>query len=212
MNQQLFVGVRNTGLSLFALAVLAACQASSVPVSNLNDGSGGADGRADSGIWGQVGNADYHYNGDMRYIDADGGAHKLEVVSKESDLSYWRITGVKPELGIYDCASAEAPTLAVVLNREGQPRLSSEGGGSCELRVTRANELMLAGNFVAELIDSDGRSYSVRNGEFVFEMAHVIPDLDHDGLSDADDNCPFTANPDQADDDDNDIGNACQDA
>ena len=35
------------------------------------------------------------------------------------------------------------------------------------------------------------------------------PDADSDGIADADDNCPDTANTDQADDDDNGIGNVC---
>lgn len=36
------------------------------------------------------------------------------------------------------------------------------------------------------------------------------PDTDHDGFCDADDNCPNTYNPDQADTDEDGVGNACE--
>jgi len=36
-----------------------------------------------------------------------------------------------------------------------------------------------------------------------------LPDADQDGLWDEDDNCPFLENPDQADDDDDGVGDAC---
>lgn len=41
-------------------------------------------------------------------------------------------------------------------------------------------------------------------------VAIVVPDTDGDGVPDADDNCPQTANPDQADTDNDGTGDACE--
>lgn len=56
----------------------------------------------------------------------------------------------------------------------------------------------------------DGSTVQTVSGNFTLDCTKVSVDGDGDGAEDAADNCPVTANPDQADDDGDGIGNACE--
>lgn len=195
-------------LGAMILVSVSACEGGRAPVpgevSGRTDGLPGT-----SGIAGLVDHAAYAFNGDMRYTAAADGRRTLHVVSLDSDHSHWSIQSLSPAPGRYRCGESG---LAVRLQREGMPLLSTDAGGACELTVTTASLDRLQGHFDAMLIDPDGRRHPVEEGQFHIELVHAIPDLDEDGLSDADDNCPFAVNPDQADADGNDVGDACEPA
>jgi len=155
-------------------------------------------------ISGYVDNVFYGYNGDMRYTAAGSGARNLNVVSKASDKSYWEINSLTPTVGSYSCS---AGNLKLTLQRDNDAPLRSE---SCNLTVTEASDRSLSGYFSATLLGVGGRAQTLTNGKFTIELAEAILDRDNDGLSDADDNCPFDVNQDQADQDGNNIGDACE--
>lgn len=56
----------------------------------------------------------------------------------------------------------------------------------------------------------EGTTVQTVTGNFVLDCSHVTIDGDGDGVEDGMDNCPTTANPDQADDNHNGIGNVCE--
>lgn len=158
-----------------------------------------------SGIFGSVAGSPHDYTGDIRYTTGNDGARDLMVVSRVSDQTHWQIAGVRPEIGIYACDE----TLQLRLQREGQAVLSTAGAGDCLLEVSKVNLDHLNGRFTGHLVDGSGSAFVIEDGVFQIALASAIPDLDEDGLSDADDNCPFAANPDQADNNGNGRGNAC---
>lgn len=158
-----------------------------------------------SGIFGSVAGSPLHYTGDIRYTAGNDGAKDLMVVSRVSDQTHWQIAGIRSEIGIYACDE----TLQLRLQREGQAVLSTAGAGDCILEVSKANLDHLNGRFTGRLVDGSGSVFVIEDGVFQITLASAIPDLDDDGLSDADDNCPFAANPDQADNNGNGRGNAC---
>lgn len=189
------------------LSTLAAC-----------GGGGGSGGGESSGIQensnssnqeqarisGYVNNVYHGYSGDIRYTAAGAGGRNLNVVSKVSDDSYWEISSLTPKLGTYSCS---AGSLKVTLQRGNESPLRSE---SCKLTVTEANDRSVNGYFSATLLGVGGQAQTLTNGKFNIVLAEAILDLDNDGLSDADDNCPFDVNQDQADQNGNNIGDACE--
>lgn len=56
----------------------------------------------------------------------------------------------------------------------------------------------------------EGDTVQTVSGNFALDCSQAMGDGDGDGVDDAQDNCPVTANPDQADDDRDGIGNACE--
>jgi hypothetical protein len=157
------------------------------------------------GISGDVANVNHHYNGDMRYTAAGTEMRRnLKVVSRDSDDSYWEIRSLTPQTGSYSCNDGE---LELILQRDGETPLRSE---NCELTVSQANDEYIKGYFQANLIGFGKQAGNPAEGVFNIELARVIPDLDRDGLSDADDNCPFDSNIDQSDQNGNAIGDVCE--
>ncbi len=160
----------------------------------------------DGGIGALVNGVPYRFSGDMRVVSADAGRKSLNVVSLSSDQSHWDVLAVTPEPGRYLC---EEQGLRLQLMREGMPLLSSAGGGQCELTISVSNLERIRGQFSGQLLDAQGRTHRIEEGLIDIMLASAIPDLDEDGWSDADDNCPFIANADQADADGNLRGDAC---
>ena len=199
-------------LSLSAALSVSACQGGRVDdassadapaglahITRSDDGEGAISGVVDSGL--------YRFDGDKRYTVAAVDRRSLEVVSLASDASYWRIHSLQPNIGNYSCGDAG---LNIELQRDGMPLLSTRNGGECQLTVSQAGVHALRGHFAGRLVDDAGHMHALEDGEFDIAFAEVIPDLDGDGLSDADDNCPFDANPDQADANGDLIGDACE--
>ncbi len=157
------------------------------------------------GIQATVNDQTHAYRGDMRLTVA-GNARNLQVVSQSADTDSWAIQGLTPQTGEYRCDDG---SLRITLARAGQPTLSTASGGSCVLTVSQADARRIAGTFSGVLAAAGGPGQVLNDGRFQFELVHVIPDTDADGIADADDNCPFDANPDQADSNGNGVGNAC---
>lgn len=188
-------------------------------LSGCNGGRDGATGGVDfrdqellpaadrGGIQGRVNGALYAFDGDMRLTVASANTRNLQALNRGSDAEHWAINQLPLRTGEYPCGSNG---LELSLQRVGQDTLSTAGpAGQCQVVVTRVNSRFLEGYFAAELAASSGARTRVEEGRFRFELAHVIPDSDADGLSDADDNCPFDANPGQEDGNNNGAGTAC---
>lgn len=195
-------------LGLAAAGSLVACQGGR----DVESAVGGLDHgyRSEQGVGGisaWVDGGRYQFNGDKRYTVAAGETRSLKVVSLDSDDSHWALQNLSPRAGRYRCAE---DGLQIEFELAGQMSLSSRQGGDCQIDVSEAGYRYLRGRFAGSLTDASGRRYAIEKGEFDIELAAAIPDLDGDGLSDADDNCPFDANPDQADADGNLIGDACE--
>lgn len=158
------------------------------------------------GIQADLAEGTHAYRGDMRVTIAGDNVRDLHVVNQASDEDAWAISAIPAELGEYRC---DAGGLTITLMRGGQPTLDSLQGGSCALTVTQANLRRIEGHFSGVLTGPNGNAHAMDNGVFRFELAHAIPDSDADGYSDADDNCVFNANPDQADGNGNGVGTAC---
>lgn len=190
---------------LTASALIVACGDSN------NDPNSGAtsSGRStsESRMVGTVDGANYNYNGDVRYTAA-GSKRSIQVEDLNDGDASWRITSIESAAGSYPCDGADAPTVEL---HNGETVSTTKNGGACNITVSHADDRHLEGHFTATLVNADsGAMRSVSSGAFHVVFAEVIPDSDEDGLSDADDNCPFNANPDQADDDANAVGNACE--
>ena len=159
------------------------------------------------GIQGQLDGALYAFHGDMRLTVSSTDKRKLHVLNLANDAEHWAINELPNRPGEYQCGQGG---LHLSLQRAGQSLFSSAGpAGQCQVVVTRANSRSLEGYFSGVLAAASGASARVDEGRFRFELAHVIPDSDADGLSDADDNCPFDANPGQEDGNNNGAGTAC---
>lgn len=159
------------------------------------------------GVTGTVNGVTYQYTGDLRYTSQDN-KRSITVESLEDGTDSWSINLLTPEEGTYSCG---AESVAVVLTREGTTLDSSTDQGGCSITITSADSMGLAGYFTATLVDASGATqHSVTDGEFKVVFEDAIMDIDHDGFSDADDNCPFDANPDQLDDNMNRVGNICE--
>lgn len=159
------------------------------------------------GMRATVESANTHFAGDM-HVTSAGSARNLKIVSRNDDDSYWELHGLPQQSGTYRCGASEDSQLGIVLQQMGMPLLSSSNGGNCEIRVEQTYTA-IRGSFRALMRDTNGRGYVAEGGAFNIELAAAIPDLDADGVSDADDNCPFLRNPDQADANENLMGDAC---
>ncbi len=157
------------------------------------------------GITAAVNDETHAYRGDMR-VTVTGSTRNLHVVSQVTDADSWAIGGLTAQTGEYRCGDGK---LQITLVRAGQPTLSTATGGSCVLSVTQADDRRIAGTFDGVLAAAGEAGQRLNNGEFRFELAHVIPDTDADGVADADDNCPFNANSDQGDANGNGLGTSC---
>nr|MBV6631075.1 hypothetical protein [Oceanococcus sp. HetDA_MAG_MS8] len=159
------------------------------------------------GIQGRVNGALYAFDGDMRLTVATADTRNLQALNRGNDAEHWAINQLPLRTGEYPCGSND---LQLSLQRVGQDHLSTAGpAGQCQVVVTRANSRFLEGYFAAEFAANNGARTRVEEGRFRFELAHVIPDSDADGLSDADDNCPFDVNPAEEDGNNNGAGTAC---
>lgn len=109
----------------------------------------------------------------------------------------------------------DGPTAAIGANIPGQVYMFGRGVGgawSQSAKVTASTggfgtavsvdgETLLAGGF------TDSARLTRAGAAFVFQLPPV--DADHDGILDADDNCPYVANPEQTDSDADGYGDAC---
>lgn len=207
MNRRIFPGALATIAGLSVL-LLIGCEGGRLDETTLADSRAAGllpvnDGR---GIQADLSGVTHAYRGDMRVTVAGNDTRNLHVVSQVSDQDAWVINALTIDTGEYTCGD---DGLQISLIRAGQPTLSSEQGGACELAVTQANYRQIEGRFSGVLTEPDGTAHAVDNGIFRFALALAIPDSDSDGHSDADDNCLFTANPDQADGNGNGVGTAC---
>lgn len=192
--------------SLLTLSVMIVACGGSNNSPNSGATSGGPSTSA-SRMGGTVDGTNYNYNGDVRYNAAGGSKRSIQVEDLNDGDASWRITSIDPAVGSYPCDGADAPTIEL---HNDETVSTTENGGACSITVSHTDDHHLKGHFSATLVNADsGAKRSVSSGAFHIVFAEVIPDSDEDGLSDADDNCPFTANPDQADDDANGVGNAC---
>ncbi len=110
-----------------------------------------------------------------------GGAAKFRVLASDDEIEHPSDAGVT-ELGEFDATAASGAT---------EGRAAIDTGGKDHLAVFYRDE---AGNWglVSEV-----------------EIAAPGGDSDGDGVPDTDDNCPSIPNPDQADTDEDGIGDAC---
>lgn len=196
-------------LGLLLACGLAACQGGR-GMEAMSSGEVDSQGRAnpgDYGVRGTVAGQAHAYTGDKRLTVAQGELRNLEVLSVDSDDQAWRILGFNPRPGSYRCGETG---LHLELQLGHGEVLSTRQGGECELRLSESSHRVMRGQFSGRLADASGRMQQVSNGEVDIVLAAVIPDLDGDGLSDADDNCPFDPNPDQADSNGDMRGDACE--
>lgn len=201
---------RNLILRPLAFAILgstlAACGSS---------GSSGADNN-NSGAGVTVGNEKKDFSGDIKYVSTND-RFSLELENIKDHTESWTLAYIKPEVGTYPCDNNAGGTPgedspAMILKSSGQLAGSSAFGGDCVIKVTQADSLGFSGVFSGTIVESgspDAARYNVNDGGFEVLFANVIPDADKDGLSDADDNCPFDSNTDQADQNSDGIGDVC---
>lgn len=159
------------------------------------------------GISGNVNGVAYQYIGDLHYT-SHGDKRSIKVENLEDGAETWSINLLTPEAGTYRC---EAESVTIVLAQGISTLDSNSDQGDCSITITSADSIGIEGHFTATLVDvADSTQHSVTDGAFSVVFEDAILDLDHDGHSDSDDNCPFDANPDQLDDDMNRVGNICE--
>lgn len=96
----------------------------------------------------------------------------------------------------------------------GEPELVAfEGRNKCEIfrtcgRAVQVGYCSLEGGHV--LYQQNGLDIADYAWKFLSQFSLPLPDADADGINDEDDNCPNTANPDQADANGNCVGDACE--
>lgn len=146
------------------------------------------------------------FDGDMRLTSAGDSKRNLQVLNRRNDDAFWAIHALPNRRGVFQCGDNQ---LQLTLQPTAETAWMS---GSCEVTVSQASDVGMEGTFEGVLVGTDGSSHRVQGGHFRFSFAHVIPDSDNDGLSDADDNCPFAPNNDQADSNRDGVGDACDSA
>ena len=137
------------------------------------------------------------------------------TTQKEDLAEYARITGV--EWGVIDTGlnrpsgiALEGDTLFVSENGNGQITaytLSEDGKMGTVIDTVQTSAVFIMGLEIGP----DGHLYYVDNGRDQVIRMDPYFDIDADGVMDDDDNCPFTANPLQADYDGDSFGDACDD-
>lgn len=192
--------IKPLSVGIFTLA-LAACGGGGGENKN-GSGSGNQQGGATNknhGITGDVNGTTYNYNGDTRYTNAGDQKRSINGENIDNGNESWSLFFVPEKVGSYSCGEEN---LTLALTRENNP---SGTATSCTVQVTQADETGLFGTFTATLNNGN----NVTNGAFKIIFEDAIGDADEDGLSDAEDNCAFMNNPDQADSDTNGIGDVC---
>lgn len=184
--------IKPLSVGVFALAV-AACGG--------GGGDNGLSGAKDKshGIAGDANGTTYNYNGDTRSTFAGSQKRNLNAENINNGNESWSVLFVPEKIGSYNCGQ---DSLTLALTRDSSPKGTAT---SCTVNVTRADESGIFGTFTATLDDGS----DITNGTFSIIVEDAIGDADEDGLSDADDNCAFVANADQADSNSNGTGDAC---
>lgn len=152
-----------------------------------------------TGISGSANGTLYEHTGDTRYTAFGDEQRSVHAEDLQDHLASWGLFGFKPAVGHYPCSGNGSGLVALTSNGQ----LYSDD--QCSITVTEASGNQLVGHFSANLTGLG----AVNNGRFHIVLDEAIGDLDLDGVSDADDNCPYTSNPDQTDEDNNRQGNAC---
>ncbi len=164
----------------------------------------------DRGITGTVDGVVYNFTGDMRYV-VNGDSRGIQTENLSNGAQSWSISAITPAAGSYHCDATDQTAPSITLHVDNTQYSTHSAGGACTLTVTVASSTELTGYFSGVLTDVGGtEQLNLSNGAFRIAFEDSILDLDEDGISDAEDNCPFDANPDQLDDDQNRVGNACQ--
>jgi hypothetical protein len=150
---------------------------------------GSLQGAEHSEVSATVGGVSHHYSGDIRYT-AEGEQRSLQIESFFDGSQTWSVDFVTPTPGTYGCDDANAPMITLV-DGDNNQRFDS-AAGDCEVTVIEATEERLVGRFSAILQNAAGTiNHSVTDGCFTVVFDNAILDADLDGLSDADDGCPF---------------------
>ena len=176
-------------------------------------GGGGASPGAQA-AGGAINGISYTYTGDQRYASS-GDRYSVNAENLFEGTESWTIDYILPEIGTYRCNDAGGRAPVIALDRDNSPFGSTEHTGDCTINVTAVDTDGFSGNFVATIAESaapGAPQYNVTGGSFNVSFVNVIPDSDADEISDAEDNCPFNVNPDQADEDDDRVGDACEQA
>jgi len=86
-----------------------------------------------------------------------------------------------------------------------------DGNDSVDVNWTNAAEAwyIIEVELGPEFSDRNAQNNEATRAILVGDQCFVVDDFDCDGVHDLYDNCPMTCNPDQADDDGDGVGNAC---
>lgn len=191
-------------LIIFGCAFAVGCGGSS------GDGGSSISYASGSKMTGKVDGANRNYSGDVRYTAA-GSKRSIVVENLDNGEESWGIYFIDPVVGNYRCGNASETDPIISIIHHENSKSSSQNGGSCSITISRVDDDQIEGQFTATLINTESNaSQAITEGAFHIVFAEVIPDSDDDGLSDADDNCPFDINPAQLDENNNAIGDACE--